>query len=111
MKTKCYPVKIKSITPCGGAYLIEDYNGNKDFFPKSTVFENGYETFIAVWILEKKSINYSFCFAICKFFFSISLFAIFIILCPREDSNLISLRREIYSFVQISNSAAWAYLF
>ena len=59
MKTKCYPVKIKSIAAGGGAYLIEDYNGNKDFFPKSTVFENGYETFIAVWILEKKSINYS----------------------------------------------------
>ena len=31
MKTKCYPVKIKSIAPCGGAYLIEDYNGNKDY--------------------------------------------------------------------------------
>ena len=51
MKTKCYPVKIKSITPCGGAYLIEDYNGNSDYFPKTTVFDYGYGTFIAEWIL------------------------------------------------------------
>ena len=59
MKTRCYPVKIKSISSCGGAYLIEDYNGNSDYFPKSTVFDYGYGTFIAEWILEKKSITYS----------------------------------------------------
>ena len=60
MKTKVYPVKIQSATPYGGAYLIEDYNGNKDYFPKSTVFnvwEN--EVYIAEWILKKKSITYS----------------------------------------------------
>lgn len=56
MKTKCYLVKIKSIAPIGGAYLIEDYNGNSDFFPKLTVFYKGYENevYIAIWILEKK---------------------------------------------------------
>lgn len=60
-KTKCYLVKIKSIVSRGGAYLIEDYNGNSDFFPKSTVFYKGYENevYIAIWILEKKSITYS----------------------------------------------------
>lgn len=60
-KTKCHLVKIKSIVSHGGAYLIEDYNGNSDFFPKSTVFENYHnnEVYIAIWILEKKSITYS----------------------------------------------------
>lgn len=61
-KTKTYQVKIKSITPCGGAFLIEDYNGNNDYFPKSTVFESNNENmvYISAWILEKKEITYSY---------------------------------------------------
>lgn len=53
-------VKIKSIIAVGGAFKIEDYNGNSDFFPKSTVHEQGTNIYIKCWILEKKSITYSF---------------------------------------------------
>lgn len=65
-KTLCYSVRVADtidITP--KAMLLETFDGKSDVFPKSAIFGNDYDTvkseavWVAAWILEKKSIQYS----------------------------------------------------
>lgn len=66
MKTLCCLVSISEMRSISkAAYLISDFNGNSDIFPKSTVFgvdrfsTRSTKVWIAEWILKKKSLCYS----------------------------------------------------
>lgn len=65
-RTLCYSVRcagIRKISP--KAVLITSFDGSEDVFPKSQIFGVNYEVakseavWVAAWILEKKSIQYS----------------------------------------------------
>lgn len=66
MRTKCYSVRVKSITQISPkAYKVSSFDGGEDILPSSCIFGRDYEVqksdayWIASWILEKKSIQYS----------------------------------------------------
>lgn len=66
MKTKCYSVRLQSLTSISDkCYKAVSFDGSEDLIPKSHVFGPDYEVskseayFISAWILEKKSIQYS----------------------------------------------------
>lgn len=67
MKTKCYSVRVKSIEPSrsGKAYKVTTFDGSEDWIPSQFIFGEDYEVgksdayWIAEWILEKKSLQYS----------------------------------------------------
>lgn len=65
-KTKCYSVRLKSLVSVSNrAYKAEDFAGNSAILPKSQVFGDDFEVqkseayWIAAWILEQKSLEYS----------------------------------------------------
>lgn len=55
VKIKCS--EIKKISP--KCYLLKDYNGNEDFYPFSYVIEEEGFVWCAVWLANKKSLNFS----------------------------------------------------
>ena len=63
--TKCFCIKAKSIVDISAKCLkVSDYNGNEELIPKSQVygFSDGGNTqsiWIAAWLVEKRSLNYS----------------------------------------------------
>jgi hypothetical protein len=66
MKTKCYSVRLESLTSISPkCYKAVAFDGSEDFIPSSQVFGQDYEVtksdayWISAWILEKKSIQYS----------------------------------------------------
>jgi hypothetical protein len=66
MKTKCYSVRLQSLTQITGkAYKATSFDGSEDIIPASQVFGQDYDVtksdayWISAWILEKKSIQYS----------------------------------------------------
>lgn len=66
MKTKCYSVRLESLRQISPkAYLARSFDGSEDVIPASQVFGPDYDVckseayWIAAWILEKKSIQYS----------------------------------------------------
>lgn len=65
-KTKCYSVRVESMRKISErAYKVRSFDGSEDIIPASQVFGQDYEVqkceayWIAAWILEKKSIQYS----------------------------------------------------
>lgn len=66
MKTKCYSVRVESVTPISDkASLIRTFDGREDVFPNSQIFGYDMEVhkseaiWIAAWVLERKNIQYS----------------------------------------------------
>lgn len=66
MKTKCYSVRLQSLRSISAkACKATDFAGNEDIIPSSQIFGQDYDVakseayWIAAWILEKKSIQYS----------------------------------------------------
>lgn len=66
MKTKCYSVRLQSLVSISGkAYKATAFDGSNDIIPASQVFGQDYDVqksdayWIAAWILEKKSLQYS----------------------------------------------------
>lgn len=66
MKMLCYSVRLESLVSISDkAYKARGFDGSEDIIPKSQVFGPDYEVsksdafWIAAWILEKKSIQYS----------------------------------------------------
>lgn len=66
MKTLCYSVRLESLVSISDkAYKARAFDGSEDIIPKSQVFGPDCEVtksdahWIAAWILEKKSIQYS----------------------------------------------------
>jgi len=66
MKTKCYSVRLESLTQISAkAYKARGFDGCEDIIPASQVFGRDWDVtkseayWIAAWILEKKSIQYS----------------------------------------------------
>lgn len=66
MKVKCYSVRVQHLTSISEkAVKISSFDGSEDIFPKSQIFGQDYDVmksdayWIAAWILEKKSIQYS----------------------------------------------------
>ena len=66
MKVKCYSVRLselRSISP--KAYKATAFDGSSDIIPASQVFGQDFDVeksdayWISVWILEKKSLQYS----------------------------------------------------
>lgn len=65
-KTLCYSVRLESLVSISDkAYKATSFDGSSDIIPKSQVFGPDYSTqkseavWIAAWILEQKSIQYS----------------------------------------------------
>lgn len=65
-RTKCYSVRLKSLISISDkAYKATAFDGSTDIIPKSQVYGVDYDVkksdayWIAAWILEKKSIQYS----------------------------------------------------
>lgn len=65
-KTLCHSVRYASMADISPkAVVITSFDGSEDVFPKSQIFGVDYEVgkceavWIAAWILEKKSIQYS----------------------------------------------------
>ena len=66
MRTKCYSVRVESMRKISDkAYKVRCFDGSEDIIPASQVFGPDYDVqkceayWIAAWILEKKSIQYS----------------------------------------------------
>ncbi len=66
MRTKCYSVRLKSLTPISSkCYKAVDWQGNEDLIPSSQIFGQDYGVsksdayWISAWILEKKGITYT----------------------------------------------------
>lgn len=66
MKTKCYSVRLESLTRVSDkAYKAVAFNGSTAIIPASQIFGHDYETvkseavWISAWILEKKELQYS----------------------------------------------------
>lgn len=66
MKTKCYSVRLASLTRISDkCYKATDFQGNSDLIPVSQVFADDYDVqkseayWISAWILERKNIIYS----------------------------------------------------
>jgi len=66
MKTLCYSVRLEGLISISEkAYRATSFDGSSDILPKSAVFGMDYSVekseayWIAAWILEKKSIQYS----------------------------------------------------
>lgn len=66
MKTKCYSVRLQSLTDISDkCYKAVAFDGSEDFIPKSQFFGQDYDVqksdayWISAWILEKKNIQYS----------------------------------------------------
>lgn len=66
MKTKCYSVRLESLVSISDkAYKAKSFDGREDILPKSQVFGRDESVsksdafWIAAWILEQKSIQYS----------------------------------------------------
>ncbi len=66
MRTKCYSVRVESMRKISDkAYRVRSFDGSEDIIPVSQVFGQDYDVtkseayWIAAWILEKKSIQYS----------------------------------------------------
>lgn len=66
MRTKCYSVRVESMQRITDkAYKVRSFDGSEDIIPVSQVFGQDYDVtkseayWIAAWILEKKSIQYS----------------------------------------------------
>lgn len=66
MRTKCYSVRLLSLVSISDrAYKATSFDGKCDIIPKSQVFGQDYDVmkseayWIAAWIMEKKSIQYS----------------------------------------------------
>lgn len=62
----CYSVRVQALTSISDkAVKITSFDGREDIFPKSQIFGRDWEVtkseahWIAAWILEKKSIQYS----------------------------------------------------
>lgn len=65
-KTLCYSVRVAEIKDISAkAVKINCFDGSSDIFPKSAIFGSDYGVsksdaiWIAAWLLEKKSIQYS----------------------------------------------------
>jgi hypothetical protein len=66
MKTKCYSVRLSSLTSISEkAYKATAFDGSEAIIPKSQVFGEEYEVsksesyWISAWILEQKQLQYS----------------------------------------------------
>lgn len=66
MKTKCYSVRLSSLTSISDkAYKAVAFDGSEDTLPKTQVFGQDCDVqkseayWIAAWILEKKDLQYS----------------------------------------------------
>jgi len=66
-RIKCASVRLASLVRISDrAYKASDFNGNTDIIPASQVFGRDYSVsksdayWISLWILEKKSITYSY---------------------------------------------------
>lgn len=66
MKTKCYSVRLQSLVSISDkAYKATAFDGSCDVIPASQVFGQDYDVqksdayWIAAWILDKKSLQYS----------------------------------------------------
>jgi hypothetical protein len=66
MRTKCISVRLESLVSISDkAYRATAFDGSSDIIPKSCVFGPDFEVskcdayWIAAWILQKKSIQYS----------------------------------------------------
>ena len=66
MKTKCYSVRLKSLTDISPkCWKAEDFQGHEDLIPDSQYFGRDYDVqksdayWVSEWILEKKNIQYS----------------------------------------------------
>jgi len=66
MRTKCYSVRLQSLTQITGkAYKATSFDGSEDIIPASQVFGQDWDItksdayWISAWILEKKTIQYS----------------------------------------------------
>lgn len=66
MKTKCYSVRLESMTPISSkCWKARAFDGSEALIPASQVFGQDYEVikskawWISAWILEKKEIQYS----------------------------------------------------
>lgn len=67
MKTKCVSVRLESLTKISEkAYKAVAFDGSSDIIPVSQVFGIDYEVtkstayWIALWIMEKKSLQFSY---------------------------------------------------
>lgn len=65
-KVLCYSVRLQCLTSISDkCYKAYGFDGSEDFIPKSQVYGKDYEVnkcdayWIAAWILEKKSLQYS----------------------------------------------------
>jgi hypothetical protein len=66
MRTKCYSVRLESLVSISDkAYKASSFDGSECILPKSQVFGQDWDViksdayWIAAWILEKKTIQYS----------------------------------------------------
>jgi hypothetical protein len=66
MKTKCYSVRVDACVRISEkAYKVRSFDGSEDIIPASQVFGPDYDVqkceayWIAAWILQKKSIQWS----------------------------------------------------
>jgi len=67
MTILCYSVRLKSLSASksGKAYLAKSFDGSEDWIPSQYIMGNDYSSsksdsyWIAAWILEKKTIQYS----------------------------------------------------
>jgi hypothetical protein len=66
MKTKCYSVRLESMTPISSkCWKAQAFDGSEALIPASQVFGQDYDVmkseawWISAWILEKKEIQYS----------------------------------------------------
>lgn len=66
MRTKCYSVRLESLVSISDrAYKATAFDGSEAILPKSQVFGQDYDVqksdayWIASWILEQKSLQYS----------------------------------------------------
>lgn len=66
MKTKCYSVRLQSLTSISDkAFKATAFDGSEAIIPKSQVFGMDYDTkksdayWIAIWLMDKKEIQFS----------------------------------------------------
>lgn len=66
MKTKCYSVRLESLTPVSDkCYKARAFDGGEALIPASQIFGRDYDVqksdayWISAWILDKKNIQYS----------------------------------------------------
>lgn len=67
MKTKCYSVRLESMTPISSkCWKARSFDGSEALIPDSQIFGRDWDVikseawWISAWILEKKNLQYSY---------------------------------------------------